>query len=747
MIEVNVKFKKKLYGTSDGNFSIFSAESATFADSKKVKENNYGNFTISGDYFLTDEELGQVFTVTIEEDLTAKYPNSYKLIKLHYDFPKDAEAQWTYLENSNIIPLRTIIELGKVFKRTENILDIIVETPEKLEKVKGIGKERASKYQIKLLENKEKAVLFAEYGDIDGVGSKLISKLYSWKPRVEDVIKTLKSDPFSMVSDLEVGFMLADKFRDLYKFPLDDRNRILHGVSYYLNQSFQSTGNTYEEILTVSRDIAVKLQVPYKNVIMLLAEIQNDETELYKYKLKIFGQNITTSALFKAELIVYKRIKEMMVEKKTIADPAKWADRKNTYLANLPQQLSDEQGHFLDLINEERVCVLLGPGGAGKSWVINIACNLVKESGKTFGLYAPTARAAKVMSDYVGTEAQTVHRGLMKYVMAGEIAPYDLLIVDEFSMVDSELASTIVQAMGPNTRLIIVGDDYQLQSVAPGNVLFDLVEYVGVPTVRLTKVFRQQEEGGILDYAQALRKGTFKLPSGAPRIEDNNIVFIHETNDERKQEIAMKLYQDALSKVKNDYEDVMLLSPMNKSSAGRRILNKRVQEIVNPGNGKNECVFGAGLKEDDQRYFRKGDYISVTSNQYDMINDVDELTQIINGDLGEITQATKNTVTFKINKNSYTIEKSDITNLLDHAWSITIHKSQGGQASEVIIVLPETSYFMLNSNMIYTAITRARLKCYLIGNFDEINKAAKRRANFSRKTMIQLQKSVEDKAQ
>lgn len=744
MIELSVKFVKRLYGTPDGDFSVFAAEAANYKEAKKVKENKYGNFTISGDYSLTDEEIGTVFTVTIEEDYNAKYPNSYKLIKLHYDFPKDPETQWTYLENSNIIPLRTFLEVSRTFKKTDNILDIIVETPERLEEVKGIGEERALHYQRKLIQNKEKAVLFAEYGDIEGVSSNLINKLLNFKPRVEDTIETLKADPFQLIQKAGVGFVVADRFREFYKYPMNDRHRILHGVSYYLNESFQSTGNTYENILVASKEIAVKLFVSYREVVMLLAEIQKDEDALMEYRLKIFGQNITTYSLFHSELIVYKRMNEMIKDEKLLAPKEKWNRMKDDYLNDLDSELSKEQDDFLYAINDNRVSILLGPGGTGKSWVIKIACDLIKQSGKTYGLYAPTARAAHVMTEYTGVEAMTIHRGLMGLVAAGEPAPYDVLIVDEFSMVDSELASVIVKAMGINTRLIIVGDDYQLQSVGPGNMLFDLVEYVKVPTTRLTKVFRQGQDSGILNYAQALRDGTFSLPMTAPRIEDNDIVFINETDDLRKQEIAMKLYAESLSKVKNDYEDIMLLSPINKGPAGRGTLNKRVQKIVNPGDGRTDVIFGENLRDEDaKKHYRRGDYITVTSNQYEMISDVDEITQIINGDLGEITRTAKSNLTFKVGKHSYTIDKSEVKELLDHAWTITIHKSQGGQAAEVIIVLPESSYFMLSSNMIYTALTRARIKCYMIGNFKEINKAAQRQANYTRKTMIQLQKENE----
>lgn len=739
MIEVGVKFKKRLYGSPDGDFSVFKAEALTPEDSRKVSEDKRGEFSIAGEFSLSDDELGVPFTVTIKEDYSSKYPNSYKMVKLHYDFPNTADAQWEYLKNSNIIPRISMINISKTFGPEEKILDIIIEDHKKLLEVKGMSIERALSYKNKLLENRDKSVLFNEYGKIDGVSSNFISKMLTMKARVESIISAIEKDPFILIEELEAGFVLADRFREFYKVPLDDKNRILHGVSYYLNQGFQSTGNTYEDIFEASKEIAGKLFVSYKQIVYLLAEIQNDQKALEKYKLKIFGKNITTDKLYKAELAIYKEMKLLIKQKSRIRSDESWQKMKEEYLGKMSQTLSDEQDEFLTNFNTQKVSILLGPGGTGKSWVIKIVSDFIRKSGLTFGLFAPTARAAKVMSDYVGVEAKTIHRGLLTHVLAGETSPYDVLIVDEFSMVDSELANVILQAMDSNTRLIIVGDEYQLQSVGPGNVLFDLVHYLEVPTVSLTKVFRQGEGSKILDYAQALREGNFSVPV-IPRVDEGDIVFINETDDSKKQDIAMKLYSDSLSIVDNDYNNMMLLSPTNKGPSGRKVLNKKVQELVNPRGMKDEMVFGANSgDENSKRFFRKDDFITIKSNQYDMIDDEDKMNQLINGDLGIVKRANSQRLTLDINDANYTIDKSEVNDLVDHAWTITIHKSQGGQADIVIIVLPENSYFMLNSNMLYTAITRARQKCYIIGNLSELNKAAKRQANYSRKTMIQLQ--------
>ena len=297
--------------------------------------------------------------------------------------------------------------------------------------------------------------------------------------------------------------------------------------------------------------------------------------------------------------------------------------------------------------------------------------------------------------------------------------------------------------MGPYTRLIIVGDDFQLQSVGPGNILFDLVEYLDVPTVRLTKIFRQSEGSGILDYANDLRLNTFKLPL-MPKVDKGDIVFISETNNQRQQEIALSLYDKAYDKY--GVENIMLLTPTNKGPSGRGILNKKVQSIINGNATPLDVVFGANQDDEDRKtFYRSGDYITVKSNNYNMVTDDDDITEIINGDLGYVQYTTGKELTFEVNDHYFTIDKSEIHDLIDHAWAITIHKSQGGQANEVIIVLPKNCYFNLNANMLYTAITRAKTKCYVIGDFVGINEAAGKQANFSRKTMIQLKQLAEDK--
>ena len=268
MVELNVKFIKRLYGTEDSNFSIFAAEPASGDDLRHVSLNDYGNFTISGDFFLEDSELGNSYKVSIEEDRSAKYPNSYKLIKLHYSLPTNAADQWDYVQNGRVIPLGKLIAIRKELGRSAKILDIILHDHKKLTKVEGVSQADAQEYHNEILDSNNKALLFAEYGDIEGVGPATIKSLQLFNSSAEKTISLIKENPFIVIKLSGIGFLTADKFRAYYGLPLNSQERILHGANYYLQGECQSTGNTYENILEAAKMIAIKLGVGYKEVIM-----------------------------------------------------------------------------------------------------------------------------------------------------------------------------------------------------------------------------------------------------------------------------------------------------------------------------------------------------------------------------------------------------------------------------------------------------------------------------------------------
>lgn len=745
MIDVKVRFTKKLFSSEEG-FSVYSAV-PTHEYKKLVELSDYGNFTISGNYVIDESELHKkVFHVSIEEDVRAKYPCSYKMNKIHYTFPEKAEEQWDFIREADLVTGLQYMNLSNHFdEKTDKILDIILDETYRIEDAKGFGEKSAIRLRDKVEADKYKALVYQSFGKIDGIGPSLVRQIIIYSPHVEETIETIKKDPFFLLRFKGVGFNIADNVRAHLGISLEDKERCLHGVKYFITESFRQTGSTYADLNMSIQDVARSLNVNKQILIDYIKEEMDRDEEDKKYNLKFFGHYVTTVDLFKAENIVYRRTQSLKRKEEPIMDPSAWDRNKEKLLSKKFFELSEEQEDFLRKVNEERILLLVGPGGSGKSWVTKLACQLLRKAGKKVGLYAPTARAAKVMADYTGWNASTIHRGLMKFQngFADEddeyegYAPEDVIVLDESSMIDSELMAVVYKAMRPDARIIIIGDDFQLPSVGPGNILYDLIHSLKVPIVNFTKIYRQSETSNIINQASALREGSFYI-NPAEEINDfGDIVFINNNSEDEIKDLALEYYKG----FKDDYaqEDLMFLTPVNKGPSGRRTINKEIQKIVNGDDSKQQLVFGKNSPdESDLYYYRKNDYITISNNNYGAESEEGEIVDLINGDIGSVVAANEEGITVEIDGLTFYFNKDDVMSNVEHLWATTIHKSQGGQAHGVIIVIPPHSWG-LSANMLYTAITRAQTKCIIIGNISLLNRAAHKFANFNRKTMIALQ--------
>lgn len=744
MIELRVTFRKKVFANDEG-FSIYGAEPIK-EDKGKVELSKYGGFSVSGEFAIEESEMNdKIFRITMEEDVRAKYPNSYKMVRIHYDFPSDPKEQWKFLVDSNLATSRQYMNLLAEFSKDDKILDIILDDIKRVEKAKGFGEKSAARLQKKVRADKYKALIYQEFGKTQGIGPGLINKIANWRPDVEATIKAIKEDPFLLLQMKDIGFLTVDAIRESLGIPQEDKHRCLHGVHYYIVEKFQSTGNTYLDLNVELMWLCNKLGVHQTDLIPhIMEEMKKDDGGDY-YSLKFFNQYATTKQLFLAENIIYKKTIALKKDKKKATNSERWNDVTQEKIKAKDHPLSDEQASFIKLANEERILILMGPGGSGKSWVTELVYHSLRKVGKKVGLYAPTARAAKIMTDYVGTQAATIARGLMKYANfednVGSIAefdgfcPDDVIIIDEASMIDSELMSMVYQSMKPESRIIIIGDSFQLPSVGPGNVFYDLVNSLGVKTVEFTKVYRQSADSGIINAAQSLRDGTFKLDLYSTKVDLGEIVFFNDSSDMNMRDMGLSFYKQFHKEVNVD--EIMFLSPTNKGAAGRRQLNRDIQEIVNGNPSAGEMSFGVGGTGDPQ-FFRKGDYITVTKNLYEVEDDYEEPGFLINGDLGTVIRANSELVTIEINDQEYSLEKGEVLTNIEHTWCTTIHKAQGGQADYVVIIIPENSG-RVSANMLYTAITRAKKKCLIVGDFERLNQSSKIYANYSRRTMLAMQ--------
>ena len=390
---------------------------------------------------------------------------------------------------------------------------------------------------------------------------------------------------------------------------------------------------------------------------------------------------------------------------------------------------------------KHNIVMLVGYGGSGKSSSTQAFVNLLKNYRKSFLLLAPTGRAAKVLAGFTGENAMTIHRGL-GYMPPNDWCynkenpvPYDVVIVDEFSMVDIFLMRKLLEAIDFNkTKLLLIGDDAQIPSVGAGNVLYDLLCYNNIPTVTLDKIFRYGK-GGLSTVATDTRTGTEYLDKTKIGMqafgEDNSYIFMALTQD-KIVDYTVKLYQKILTQGYN-IEDIAVLSCYNVGDYGTIELNKRLQNAVNP-NPDAKITFG-------DAEFRLNDIVMNFANDYKAILYNEEFlyekntTFIANGESGRVVKILQNAMVIDYDGTLIYCPKESMKNIR-LAYAISTHKSQGGQFKVVILVTPKAHTFMLNSNLLYVGESRAKEKCYHLGEIRTVNNALKKKENFDRKTML-----------
>ena len=743
-IECKAIFTKKVYSGEDG-YAVYSAKLAE--DNDYIQLSSYNNFSISGDFSIEQNDLDKkVFTINVEPDYSGKYQNSYNMVSISFDFPSTSKEQWAFLRESNLVTQNRYTAIKNTFPSNTLILDLIMDHPDYLVKVPTVGEKLAKKIHDKLVEEKDLAAIYQAFGDVPGVGPGVILGIQKLGTNVNETINKIKIDPFYLMKIPRVGFLVADKVRAFLKVPLTDRNRCLHGVKHYILDSFLSTGNTYADL---NKEIYKLADLLYVNVSLLVQYVKEESEKNDKentYGIKIFGNYISTIELYEAEKIISKKISYLMRTSKKITNTKDWNNRISKEMSGMPQTLSDEQQTFLKRVNEENVLLLVGPGGSGKSWVTELTVRLLKQQDLEVTLVAPTARAAKVMTNYIHQPASTIHRAMLPLLFAtGEEEvkeneedkrkDADVIIIDESSMVDSELMS-IVLKVSKDARIIIIGDSFQLPSVGPGNVLYDLIHSLKVPMVEFTKIYRQGKDSNIINYAAALRTNSFHLENWEDKVDAGDIVFINEKENETIADLAINFYSKDVKRLGE--ENLMILSPVNKGPIGRRTLNPKIQKIVNGNERLDTMSFGENSPNpDDLVRFRVDDYITVIRNNYNAQDTNDNSCILVNGDVGKISHVTDKTIVCDIDDLRVPFLKNEVKSNIEHLWATTIHKSQGGQADTVIILIPKNSWG-LSANMLYTAITRAKVKCLVIGDFNAMNRASKVFENYNRRTMLSL---------
>ncbi|MFE7190589.1 ATP-dependent RecD-like DNA helicase [Kitasatospora sp. NPDC057541] len=602
-------------------------------------------------------------------------------------------------------------------------LEVIENEPGRLIEVPGLGPKRTKKIAAAWEEQKAiKEVMVFLQGV--GVSTSLAVRIY--KQYGDGSIGVVKNEPYRLASDVwGIGFLTADRIAQAVGIPHDSPERVKAGLQYALSQS-SDQGHCYLPEERLIADGVKLLQVDVGLVIDCLAELVAVEGVVREQVPGDDGRPITAVYLVpfhRAEISLANQLLRLLradTDRMPWFADVDWPAALAWLARRTGAELAPEQEQSVRLALTERVAVLTGGPGCGKSFTVKSIVTLALAKRAKVVLAAPTGRAAKRLSELTGVEASTVHR-LLELRPGGDAAydrdrplDADLVVVDEASMLDLILANKLVKAVAPGAHLLFVGDVDQLPSVGAGEVLRDLLAEGGpIPSVRLTRIFRQAQQSGVVTNAHRINEGLPPLTEGLPDFflfaEDDAERAAGLTVDVVARRIPQKFGYDAR-------RDVQVLAPMHRGPAGAGNLNTLLQAAVTPAReGLAERRFGG-------RTFRVGDKVTQVRNNYDKGRN-----GVFNGTVGVVTSlsADDQRLTVLTDEDEEVPYDFDELDELAHAYAVTIHRSQGSEYPVVVIPVTMSAWTMLQRNLLYTAVTRARKLVVLVGSRKAIGQAVR----------------------
>ena len=552
-------------------------------------------------------------------------------------------------------------------------------------------------------------------------------------------IEIVEANPYRLATDIwGIGFKTADKIAMQMGMAQDGEPRIKAGLLYTLSEA-TDFGHLYLPEPKLIRSAVKILEVPATKIQPVLDEMAAAEEVIPEEIPDIEIQGKPLRAMF-APALYYTEIGLAAQLKVRLGLPptrpisrqkiALWLEKQEQEL-NIT--LSEEQKEAVSLAVENRIFVLTGGPGTGKTTITNLIARALEAQKKQLVLVSPTGRAAKRLSEVTGRDAQTIHRmlqfdpGSHSFVFnETNPLPCDAMIADEVSMLDAVLANSLLKAVPDTAQIIFVGDSDQLPSVGAGNVLGDMLESGVVPSIKLTQVFRQAQESLIVTNAHRIREGRF--PNLIPPAEraDYNCLYIEAEESETAAQQVVKLARKSLPALGFGPDDIQTLTAMRRGTVGVNYLNELLQEALNPPDPtgrKPEMLRGS-------RCFRVGDRVMQLRNNYDK--------NVYNGDIGTVLDIDLEEQLFKVRYAERVVEyEFSEYDELQLAYALSIHKSQGSEYPAVILVIHSSQYMMLQRNLFYTGLTRARKLCVIVGEERAITWAVRNNKTTRRFTRLQ----------
>ena len=657
------------------------------------------------------------------------YGKQFQISSFVEKMPEDTEAMERYLGSGAIKGIGAALAARIVRKFGADTIRIVEEEPERLAEVKGISEKKAREIAGQVTQKTEmrKAMIFLQKYRISlNLGAKIYQKYR------ESLYTVLQENPYKLAEDISgVGFKIADEIASRIGIHADSDYRIRSGMLYTLLQA-SGEGHIYlpkdqlfarcAQLLGVDEPYMEKHLMDMVIDRKLVLKEKNGETVVYPSQ--YYYLELNTARMLCELNILYPEDEELI--RKRIAMIEKETD---TVLDEMQKKaVTEAASHGL--------FILTGGPGTGKTTTINAIIQFFEGEGAELRLAAPTGRAAKRMTETTGYEAQTIHRLLELNGMpeeerdGGHSAKFernaqnpleaDVIIIDEMSMVDIHLMHSLLLAVTTGTRLILVGDENQLPSVGPGNVLRDIIYSGCFPVVELTKIFRQASESDIVVNAHKINRGEPVQINNKSR----DFFFLKRYDADIIIRVVIALIQEKLPKyVDAKPFEIQVLTPMRKGLLGVERLNQILQRYLNPPEeAKKEKVIG-------DRLFREGDKVMQIKNNYQMEWEIrgrygiviEKGIGVFNGDMGILKEVNEFAETAEVEFEDGRFATYSFKQLeeLELAYAITIHKSQGSEYPAVILPILSGPRMLMNRNLLYTAVTRARKCVTVVGSIEE----------------------------